>query len=142
VSAWLHDIAKYKEKENKDHGKEGSKIAAQFLRSINFLEEDISDICYAIRKHNKGGYKKTIESKIIWDADKLQAIGPYGLIRCYGFYVSQGKNQNEAYALSIKEQNFFIKRFYTDTAKIIAQKQFDSLKSFHLSYEDISKLRF
>jgi uncharacterized protein len=142
VSAWLHDIAKYQEKENKNHGDEGAKIAWPFLEGIGFFMQDINDICYAIQKHNKSGYKKTIESKIIWDADKLQAVGPYGLLRIYGIYVAEGKDQEEAYRLSLREQKFYIKNFYTLTAKKIAQEKFKSMKPFHANYEDILKARF
>jgi uncharacterized protein len=141
VIAWLHDIAKYQEKEDKNHGDEGAKIAAPFLTSLDFSKTDVEDICYAIKKHNKGGPKKTIESKIIWDADKLQGVGPYGILRNYGFCISHGKNQEEAYNICLKEQNFFIKRFYTETAKKIALAKIQSLETFYSHYEDIAKAK-
>lgn len=142
VSAWLHDIAKYQEKDNIDHGDEGAKIARSFLIGLNFPKKDAEEISYAIKQHNKNGYKKTIESKIIWDADKLQGIGAYGLLRIYGFYISEGKNQEEAYRLSLKEQSIFLKNFYTPAAKKIAKEKISFLESFCSDYNDIANSRF
>jgi uncharacterized protein len=113
--AWLHDIEKNKEEKNKDHGKKGAQTAEKFLRKIKIPEKDIKDICFAIHKHNKGGKKKTKEVKIIWDADKLQSIGPSGLLRIYGYYIEKGLNPKIAYKKSKNDQNFFVRKFYTKT---------------------------
>jgi len=142
VSAWLHDIAKNKEKQKINHGNAAAKIAKKFLKEIKISNKDIEDICYAIQQHNKGEKKKTKEAQILWDADKLQAIGPYGLLRCYDAYAYKKTNQEESLQESIKDQNFFIKRFQTKTGKKIARKNYKFMKKFYKKYKQISEAKF
>jgi len=139
VIAWLHDICKNNEKENKDHGKEAAIKAKEFLEKLNFNKKDIKKICYAINQHNKGGKKKAIEAQIIWDADKLQGVGPYGLFRGYGHLIYIGKDQEEAYKRSMKEQKFFLKRFYTKTGKKLSKRNFNLVKKVYDNHHQLSK---
>lgn len=137
VIAWLHDIGKNKENKGADHGNESAKIARLFLKQIGLSEKDAEEICYAIKEHNKENTKKTKEAEIIWDADKLQAIGPFGLLRIYGYSIDQGKNQKQAYEQNIIEQKFYIKRFHTKTAKKIAIEKFKFMEEFDKHYKQI-----
>jgi uncharacterized protein len=139
VIAWLHDIEKNKEQKNQDPGKKGAQTAEKFLEKLNIPEKDIKEICYAIHQHNKGCKKKTKQAKIIWDADKLQGIGPSGLLRIYGYYIEKGLNPKIAYKNNKKEQNFFIKKFYTKTARKIAKKNYDFVKKFDKIHENLKK---
>jgi len=107
VIAWLHDIEKNKEKKGLNHGKEGSKSASVFLKKIGLKKQDIKEISHAIKKHDKENGHETIESKIIWDADKLQTLGAEGLLRIHGHYMKQGLSQEESYKTTIKEQKFY-----------------------------------
>jgi uncharacterized protein len=140
VAAWLHDIEKNEENNGKNHGTKGAEVAEIFLRKIGILKEDIVDVCHAIHYHNKGNKgERTITEQILWDADKLQAIGPYGILRDYGCSVAKGKSQEEAYRKNLEEQEFFFKRFNTKTAKKIAKKQFAFMKKFHEKYKIIEQ---
>lgn len=134
VIAWLHDIAKRKEKEGKNHGDKGAKMAKEFLEKLNFSKKDIKEICYAIQQHNKGGKKKTIEASIIWDADKIQAIGPHGFLRSYEYNLDKGMGRQAAYEDTKEEEEFFTKRFRTKSGQKIAKKQYKFMKKFHKNY--------
>jgi len=137
VIAWLHDIAKNKHNSKINHADEGAKMAKPFLKKLNFFDGDIKEICYAIQQHNKGGKKKTKEASIIWDADKIQTMGAYGILRTYGYQIVLGKNQEEAYNKNIEQQKFFVKRFKTKTGRKIARKHYKFLAKFDKQYKKI-----
>jgi len=141
IAAWLHDIAKRKHNKKTNHGDEGAKISRIFLREIGIKKSDIQDICYVISKHNKGGYKSTKEAKVVYDADKLQSTGIYGLLRDYGFMISAGTNQEDSYKVYLRESKFYSERLYTKTAKNIIKAQIPIMKKFNDEYNKLRRLK-
>tara|TARA_Y100000310_G_scaffold178892_1_gene178842 strand:+ start:168 stop:755 length:588 start_codon:yes stop_codon:yes gene_type:complete len=141
VIAWLHDIAKNHEEKAQNHGDVGAKQAKTFLKKLKFQKQDIEDIYYAIQQHNKGGKKKIKEASIIWDADKLQAIGASGILRCYGYYILKDNNQEKAYKKNLKAQKFFIKRFHTKTGKKLATQGIKFLEKFDKEHKKIKNIK-
>ncbi len=137
IIAWLHDIMKRGESSKKDHGKEGAETARTFLKKIGIDHKDIEIICDAIYNHNKGTDKKTKEAKILYDADKLQAIGPYGLLRAYGDSISKKNNQVQAYKDYQNEQKMYLNGLNTKTAKKIVKEKFNFMRKFHKHYEEV-----
>lgn len=81
IAALLHDIAKHLEKENgsMDHGDVGASMAENFLRSIDFQENQIQLVCHAIRVHTHREEPTSIEAKILHDADFLDKLGAVGI---------------------------------------------------------------
>lgn len=81
ATAMLHDIARGLETigKTKDHLVEGAIIAKEILAQINFPPEKISPVSYIVSVHQKrdGIEAKTLEAKIIQDAD---LVDTYGLI--------------------------------------------------------------
>lgn len=69
-------------------------MAETFLDSINFLKEEVRLVHYEIINHNNCSYgkQKTLEAKILYDADKLDVVGVMGICRtliCVGNYNKQ-----------------------------------------------------
>ncbi len=96
ISALLHDIGRIKEKENSynmNHAEISSQMALNFLKSNNFKisQENIDNIIHCIKAHSFSNKTnpKTIEAKILSDADKLDAIGAIGLYRTIGYTVKK-----------------------------------------------------
>ena len=139
IAAWLHDISKYKQIKNKkiNHADESAKQARVFLKKLKLKKEDIEDVCYAIKEHNKGGKKRIREAEVIWDADKLQAVGPYGLVRCVGVCTTWGYDHNVTYNKNKIYQKFFLKRFFTKTGKKVAKEECKFLEQFYKRYKKI-----
>lgn len=87
-SALLHDIARVRESEDTsgtiDHSLLGAEMAGTFLKTINFNDNLIEKITHCIKAHRyrTGNLPETIEAKILFDADKLDAIGAVGVARC------------------------------------------------------------
>jgi uncharacterized protein len=84
ISALLHDIARENEFKTKEcHAITGAKWAKSYLESINFDKNKIEKIVYCIKnhRHSKGVIPKTLEARILQEADRLDAIGAIGIIR-------------------------------------------------------------
>lgn len=81
TAALLHDIGRDGKKKN--HAVIGSEMANDYLLSIDFPKGKIEAVCHAIRFHSNKSYGKqqTLEAKILYDADKLDAVGVMGIAR-------------------------------------------------------------
>jgi uncharacterized protein len=86
TAAWLHDCVTLP----KDHPERSKssilagKKAAEFLHSRGFPKSKIRGVVHAIEAHSysAGIEPKTIEAKIVQDADRLDALGAIGIARC------------------------------------------------------------
>ncbi len=94
LSALLHDISDWKF--NNGNENIGCEIAEEFLKSIKIEDKITKKITEIIKTISFKGAKvktpmKTIEGKIVQDADRLDAIGAIGIARtfAYGAYVKQ-----------------------------------------------------
>jgi len=96
IAALLHDIGRDKNSasSNKNHAEISYEIALDFLESNNFKisQNDMENILHSIRSHSFSNNvaPKSLEAKILSDADKLDALGAIGLYRTISFTV---KNQ-------------------------------------------------
>lgn len=88
-SALLHDIARVEESRDKtgeiDHAVLGSVIAEDILRNLEYEEDKIEKIKHCIIAHRfrTGNEPNSIEAKILFDSDKLDAIGASGIARTF-----------------------------------------------------------
>ncbi len=141
IAAWLHDIEKAKNEEV--HGDLGARIAKVFLERLGFDPEFIERVCHAIECHDSASIHKarTKEAKVVFDADKLQAIGPFGFVREFSQYtVFKGKKPREAVELVKKaEVNRFKNELQTETAKALASKPFELMLEFYKLFEKWDK---
>lgn len=86
-AAWLHDLVVIP----KDSGlrSKASKICAEqaleYLKSINYPSEFYSEISHAIESHSFSANveAKTLEAKIVQDADRIDGLGAVGVARCF-----------------------------------------------------------
>jgi uncharacterized protein len=97
LGALLHDIADWKFHDGDEEA--GPKAARQWLESIHVDEPVIAHIEDIIRNVSfkgagVGSGMKTIEGKIVHDADKLDAIGAIGIARTFAY---GGANNREIY---------------------------------------------
>ncbi len=86
-AALLHDIVAYpkSDKRSKNSSIDSAKKAETVLKKYDFTEKEIEIISDAIRDHSFSQKKipKTLEGKILQDADRLDALGAIGIARVF-----------------------------------------------------------
>lgn len=88
-AALLHDIARVEEIEDNtgktDHAILGSQLASDILKNMHYDDDRIEKIkhCIVTHRYRTGNEPSTIEAKILFDADKLDAIGAVGIARTF-----------------------------------------------------------
>lgn len=164
AAALLHDIARVKEDNdptgNTDHAVLSAEMVEPILQELNFTKEQIKHIedCIISHRYKTGNEAKTTEAKILFDADKLDAVGAIGIAR--GF-VWIGRNNGKIYADTsdidkyINENlggkingriqdktkhspqmeyeiklKFLIDKMYTEKAKEVCKERTEYLKNF------------
>lgn len=86
AAAWLHDIGRPRERtgEIEDHGKWAADEASELLAAESVPSDQIEAIDHCLRSHSirtSSPEPETLEAKLLFDADKLDAVGARGLIR-------------------------------------------------------------
>jgi len=86
-AALLHDIVSYpkSDKRSKTSSIKSATKSKQILEKLDFSKEEIAIISDAIRDHSFSQNKtpKTLEGKILQDADRLDALGAIGIARVF-----------------------------------------------------------
>lgn len=89
-AALLHDIGRsFQDAANGAicHADEGARLAEPFLQRLPLSRGQIENILHCIRAHRFRGFQvpETKEAKVLFDADKLDAIGAIGIARAFLF---------------------------------------------------------
>ena len=95
LAALLHDIGRKKESEfngNADHAKISAEIAKKILKKYRINGDITKQVLHCVLSHRfrKGNIPKTIEAKVLFDADKLDCIGAIGVARAYSCAGNKG----------------------------------------------------
>ena len=153
----LHDIVSFpkSDKCSKNSSIESAKKAKIILKKYDFTLDEITIVCDAISEHSFSQKKipKTIEGKILQDADRLDALGAIGIARVFA---TGGSLRRSFYNLDDPfckkripdDKTWTLDHFFekllkleflmnTKSGKIEAEKRTDILKDFlkQLKYE-------
>lgn len=150
ASVLLHDIVQFPKSDprSKTASQKSAALAAKILQKHDFSESDITIICDAILDHSysRGKTPKTIEGKILQDADRLDALGAIGIARTFSVGGSEGRpiyNDVDPFCRARKpdDHSWTVDHFYrkllllekkmnTKTGKTLAKKRTKLMVSF------------
>ncbi len=91
AAALLHDIGL--DEGRAGHETSAAKRAVEILRAQGYGEAFCSAVAHAIESHRfrSGPTPQTLEAKVLFDADKLDAIGAIGVARAFAFGAHRGQ---------------------------------------------------
>ena len=163
----LHDIegAAGPEAERLAHQEQAALFAQTFLAQKHWSQADIDAVAHAIRAHRFRHQPdpETLEAQIVFDADKIDAIGATGVARSLAYAVSHnnpifyppsdeflqtGQKLPDEPHSAYHEYHFklrnIINRLYTSTAKQVAQSRQTLMVNFFETLaqeQDFSQLK-
>jgi uncharacterized protein len=90
AAAYLHDIARSDQDNSSGavcHAEKGARLAASIVEKLPLTRQQKENILHCIRSHRfRGNHEpRTPEARVLFDADKLDAIGAVGVARAYLF---------------------------------------------------------
>lgn len=149
-AAWLHDCVSVAK--DSPLRKQASKLAAEegirFLESINYPSRLLEQIYHAIEAHSFSANiaTETLEARIVQDADRLEAVGAIGIVRCFLTGGSMGTPLYEptdpfAQNRDLNDRRYTLDHFYckllgladtmkTEAGKAEAIKRTEYMKAF------------
>lgn len=164
AAALLHDIARVKEDDDPtgkiNHAILSAEMASPILKEVGFPEEKISHVqdCIVSHRYKTDNKPKTKEAQLVFDSDKLDAIGAIGMAREFvwvgrnnaNIYIENpdipkyiednlggkinGRIQDSSkHSPQIEYQikiKFILDKLYTDRAKQVGQERMKYLKDF------------
>lgn len=90
MAAYLHDIGRcHQDRSNgvRCHASEGARMAAAILGELPLAAGEKENIVHCVRSHRfrENHAPESLEARVLFDADKLDAIGAVGVARAYLF---------------------------------------------------------
>jgi len=104
TAAWLHDIGRPLERvgEIDDHGSWAASEAATLLQHEDASPDQITAVEHCLRAHSirqSSPKPETLEAKLLFDADKVDAAGAVGLVRLACIVGERSGRSGEPYAV-------------------------------------------
>ena len=150
AAALFHDIVVYRKDSpnSKNETEESAQLAIRILKRIKeYPKEKIENVATCIRQcsFSKGIIPELLESKILQDADRLEATGSISIMRTFSsggqmnrhFYDEQDPFREKNSRFGMTGIDLFYmrllvveKRMYTKQAKEIAKRRTKFLKNF------------
>ena len=146
ICALLHDVARMIDPRVKNHAEKSAQISENLLRGIpaikNVLSQDeLEQIrnCIAEHSYSSGKQPSSIESMVLQDADRLDALGAIGIARVFAYGGYLGRPIYNPFETTDKESSlghFYDKilklpeQMNTEIAREIAKNRLNFVKKF------------
>jgi uncharacterized protein len=155
AAALLHDAEGGGADENrKEHQHASSSFAAQILSAEGWSEDKIAAVQHCIRSHrfrDQSEKPQTLEAKVLFDADKLDAIGALGAVRAIAYavlagqdlyaypsdqFIQTGEKEPDESHTPYHEYLYKLRKLkdqiYTESGRSIAEKRHHFLENFFI----------
>ena len=154
AAALLHDAAGAHPGDpgvRKDHEQLSAQFARQVLEGQGWESDAIEAVLHCIRAHRYRGNEapESLEARILFDADKLDVLGAFGIARTIGFAMQAGQpvyaspsdqflrtgeaepgEPHSAYHEYLFKLRNVRKRLFTDIARTIAEERISLMDRF------------
>lgn len=80
IAALFHDVSHFVSEDYRKHGEKSAEIAMDFMLKAGFSKDFAEDVSYAVRSHVGETNPKTVEAKILQDADTLDRLGHFRIL--------------------------------------------------------------
>ena len=151
LAAYLHDIGRLEQAKTKGkvcHAEHGAKLAKEILARNGFDQAMIDRVSKCIEAHRLSVRRehKSLESKVLFDADTIDSLGAIGLGRLFSFAGSIGaKVHNKDVDVTVNHEYttedtpywYFMnrgkdapKRMFTKEGRRIAQARYEFMGKF------------
>jgi uncharacterized protein len=101
LAVLLHDVDQPFD-DKKNHVSRSAKLAERLLTEIEYPQARIARVLDAIREHSTENVTEapptTVEARILFDADKLDGLGPHGILRVFALSRQMGRPLVESIA--------------------------------------------
>jgi uncharacterized protein len=140
LSTILHDIGRDYTQKGESHAEKSAEMAKEFLHSnkIHLHEETQNLIIQAILAHSfsANGEAKSIEAKILSDADKIDALGAVGIYRAACFQYEHGTGLMAMYRHFHDKLLLLPSRMYTKTGRKISNDRIGLMQLYVKEIEE------
>jgi uncharacterized protein len=154
VAVLLHDASGADPREGTgraSHEQDSAAFAGEVLHKMGWDESRIEQVRHCIRAHRYRGSErpKTLEAKILFDADKLDVVGAFGVARTIGYalqadqpiyaepserFVQSGEKEvdepHSAYHEYLFKLRKVLGRLFTEQAKARGEERFRLMREF------------
>jgi putative nucleotidyltransferase with HDIG domain len=80
IAALFHDISHFDSEDYRKHGTKSAEIARKFMSGEGLPDDFINEVCYAVECHVGEHSPKTMEAKILQDADTIDRFGYFRIL--------------------------------------------------------------
>lgn len=149
-AAWLHDfvIVPKNDPRRSQASRLSAEAAIRFLKELDYPSQYFDEIAHAIEAHSFSANieTKTLEARIVQDADRLDGLGAIGVARCFAtagllkrpFYSEQDPfcETRKADDQKFTIDHFFVKLFKTaetlktEAGRIEGKSRVESMKRY------------
>ncbi|MBX2988320.1 MAG: HD domain-containing protein [Bdellovibrionaceae bacterium] len=147
-AAWLHDFVIIPK--NDPRRSQASQISAEaailFLDGLQYPQKHFQEIAHAIEAHSFSANieAKTIEAKIVQDADRLDGLGAIGIARCFatsGLLKRPFYSEEDPFCVNreIDDRQFTIDHFFAKLFKTAASMKTDAGRAEGLRRVEVMK---
>lgn len=132
----LHDIGRTIDESH--HAKNGVEPARRILSDLNYPRDEMNKVLWIVEHHDVNGRDKlkTMEGRIVWDADKIDLIGLTGVSRALHFAGQRRIPFNDAVKWCTEKGMHQPYEFFTQSAREIAKRRYSVMKYFALTLEN------